>query len=187
MTQHAPHLAGKAVHNDTPSVVQIFPSQRLLQWVRAFGISELARTKLACRAQIQAWLSAHPPNIEPAAARKLMWLSQQYPLDCGPLTWSDCYEGDGTCITPRRHRRRWETDAQLFVGLVQRGVCGEDQAEQDLGVSPEERRTLESFARLHRGSPLARTIRRELLLREKALAEFRRLRALAAVALPRAA
>jgi hypothetical protein len=117
----------------------------------------------------------------------LRWLSRRYPLGVGRLAWEDFYQGGvDESRKPLPHKPRWRSDAELFFGMVKRGICDVEQAEEDLGVSPEVRAKLEAFIRYDRGSALASAVRRELVLRHKALTEFRRLCPPAA-ALPRAA
>jgi hypothetical protein len=179
---------GRGPEATLPPLPPLFPSPRLAQWVRAFGVSRLARTILTARSAVMSWLHpTRPVIVHPITARKLKWLSRRSPCGAGPpLAWEDFYMGAPDASRKLRpHKERWQTDAEFFVGLVKRGICDVEQAEEDLGVSPEDRRKLEAFVRFDAGSPLARTIRRELLLRDRALAEFRRL--CPPAALPRAA
>jgi len=170
------------------SLPPLFPSPRLAQWVRAYGVSRLARAlHHKSRSQITSWLHpTHPAILHPLTCRKLRWLSRRHPLGVGPLAWEDFYQGGvDESRKPDPHKPRWRTDAELFFGMVQRGDCDVEQAEADLGVGPEDRRKLEAFVRFDAGSPLARTIDHELRMRDRAVAEFRRI--CPPAALPRAA
>lgn len=166
------------------------PSQRFFRWVRAFGLARLAQTMRISRSTVYRWVSPESYVMQPALARGILWLAAHHPLDIGPLDWHDIYNGPasearkvvGKVARPRL-APRVETEAQFFAGLVQRGVCTVETAEADLGISPAQRRLLEAYA-ARAGGMTAREIRREIALRDQALAEFRRL---CAAALPRAA
>ena len=71
-----------------------------------------------------------------------------------------------------RPRTQAESEVELFIHLVQSGQITVEEAEAEIGIEPERRRTLEAFAQ-ESGGVTAKTIRDVLRLRDAVLREFR--------------